>query len=149
MLTSRLLDYMAAYERSYADDDWTRLEPFFHEDAVHEVSGGPPFGGRWQGRQAVIGTLRERAHGFERRFDERILAPRGSPVQMGDTVALPWRGIYRLGRTPASPLVIEGTKVATFASGQIELLREQFRPGTDRMIRDFLQHHPEVGGRPP
>jgi hypothetical protein len=147
MLTSRLLEYMAAYERSYADDDWTRLEPFFSEDAVHQASGGPPLGGRWQGRAAVIASLRERAEAFDRRFDERILSPRGVPVRMGDTVALPWRGIYRLERDPSVPLTIEGTKVATFASDQIELLHDQLRPGTDRLIHAFLQRHPVIGGR--
>ena len=147
MLTSRFLDYMAAYERSYADDDWARLEPFFREDAVHEMSGGPPFGGRWQGRAAVIASLRELAEAFERRFDERILRPRGAPVRMGDTVALPWRGIYRLERARSVPLTIEGTKVATFASDQIELLRDQLRPGTDRLVHDYLQRHPVIGGQ--
>ena len=150
MLTNRLLDYMAAYERSYADDDWTRLEPFFKEDAVLEVSGGPPWGGRWRGRAAVIGTLRDRAERFDRRFQERILAPRGSIVRMGNSVALPWRGIYRLGGPHSLPLTIEGTKVATFDSDRIEFLRDQFVPGTDRLIRHFLERHPDVGGgRPP
>ena len=139
MLTSRFLDYMAAYERSYADDDWTRLEPFFAEDAVHEVSGAAPFGGCWRGRAAVIANLRERAEAFDRRFDERILEPRGAPVRMGDTVALPWRGIYRLGRAPSSPLAVEGTKVATFSSDRIVLLRDQMRPGSERLIRNFLR----------
>ena len=141
MLTGRLLDYIAAYERCYADDDWTRLEPFFREDAVHEVSGGPPLGGRWEGRRALIDRLRKRAETFDRRFDQRIVRPRGLPIQMGDTVALPWRGIYRLDTGRGAPLTIEGTQVASFSSDRIELLRDQLRPGTDRLIRDFLSRH--------
>ena len=141
MLTGRFLDYVAAYERCYADDDWLRLEPFFREDAVHEVSGGPPLGGRWEGRRTLIHRLRERAATFERRFDQRIVRPRGLPVQMGDTVALPWRGIYRLDGALAAPLAIEGTQVASFAGDRIELLRDQLRPGTDRLIRNFLSRH--------
>jgi len=148
-LTARFLAYIAAYERSYGDDDWTRLEPFFSEDAVHEVSGGLPLGGRWEGRAALITHLRESTEAFDRRFDERLLWPRGVPAQMGDTVALPWRGIYRLERARSDPLTIEGTKVATFASDLIERLRDQLRPGTDRRIRDYLQRHLLIGGKRP
>jgi len=141
MLAARLLAYIAAQERCYADDDWTRLEPFFAEDAVHEVSGGAPLGGRWQGRAAVIRSLRERAEALDRRFDDRVLWPRGVPAEKGDSVALPWRGIYRLERAPAQVLTIEGTLVATFAKDRISVLRDQLRPGTDRLVEAYLRRH--------
>jgi len=145
MVATRLLAYIAAHERCHADDDWTRLEPFFELDAVLEVSGRPPLGGRWQGRAAVIRSLRERAKTFDRRFDERLFSPRGVPAGMGDTVALPWRAIYRLDRAPAHTLTIEGTLVASFKTDCIERLRDQLRPGTDRRIEGYLRLH--CGGR--
>jgi len=140
MLAPRLLAYISAYEHSYADGDWTRLEPFFTEDAGYEVSGGPPLGGRWEGRDALIAHLGESAESFDGRFDERMLWPRGVPEEMGNIVALPWRGIYRLHRTPDA-LTIEGTKIATFRTDRIELLRDQLRPGTDRRIESYLRRH--------
>ena len=140
-LTTRFLAYIAAYEQSCGDDDWTRLEPFFTKDAVHEVSGGPPLGGRWDGRVALIAHLREGFDEFDRRFDERLLWPRGVPTRMGDTVALPWRAIYRLDRALAHPLTIEGTKIASFSTDEIELLRDQLQPGTDRQIQAYLGRH--------
>jgi len=148
-LTGRFLAYIAAYERSYVDDDWRLLEPFFSEDAVHEVSGGPPLGGRWEGRVALIAHLRESAEAFDRRFDERLLWPRGVPARMGDTVVLPWRAIYRLDRAPTHPLTIEGTKTASYSKDQIERLRDQLRPGTDRLIRGYLKRHMLIGGKRP
>ena len=141
MLTSRLLDYLDAHEHSYADDDWTRLEPFFTEGAVHEVSGGQPLGGRWVGRPALIGRLRERAETFDRLFDNRAISPRGVPIEMGQTVSLPWRGIYGINRAPADVLNIEGILVASFAGDAIEFLRDQLRPGTHRAIQRYLLRH--------
>jgi hypothetical protein len=35
------MDYAAAFEETYVDDDWSRLTTFFHEDARYEVCGGP------------------------------------------------------------------------------------------------------------
>ena len=148
-LTARFLAYIAAYERSYGDDDWTRLEPFFSEDAVHEVSGGSPLGGHWQGRNALIANLRQRAESFDRRFDGRVVGPRGMPVQMGDAVALPWRAVYRLNRAPRDVLKIEGTQVASYSKDQIKRLRDQLRPRTDRLIRNYLQRHMLIGGKRP
>jgi hypothetical protein len=141
-MLARLLAYIAAHERCYADDDWTRLEPFFTEDAGREVSGGPPLGGSWQGRAAVIRSLRERTEALDRRFDQRTFWPRGVPAEMGDSVALPWRGIYRLDRALAHPLTIEGTLIASFANDRIALLRDRLRPGTDRLIAAYLKRHP-------
>jgi hypothetical protein len=141
MLIARLLDYIAAHERSRADADWSRLKPFFTEDAVHEVSGGPPLGGRWEGRRALIEHLREEAERFDRHFDERVLLPRGAPARIGGLVAFPWRLDYRLDRGTPPSLRFDGTKVATFASDQIELLRDELRPGADGLIREYLRRN--------
>jgi len=141
MLIARLLDYIAAHERSCVDSDWARLEPFFTENAIHEVSGGPPFGGRWEGRRALIAHFREQVERFDRHFDERLLLPRGAPAQVGDSVALPWRLAYRLDRGRVVALIIEGTKVASFSSDQIEFLHDQLLPGADRIVRDYLRRN--------
>ena len=38
--TKVFMEYAAAFEQTYVDDDWSRLEPFFSEHAVYEVRGG-------------------------------------------------------------------------------------------------------------
>jgi hypothetical protein len=35
------MDYAAAFEQTYIDDDWSRLTRYFSEDASYEVRGGP------------------------------------------------------------------------------------------------------------
>ena len=38
---SRFMAYAAAFEQTFADDNWQRLEPFFTPDATYRVSGLP------------------------------------------------------------------------------------------------------------
>ena len=40
-LIARFLEYAAAFEATYVDDDWSRLERFFAPDVVYAVTGGP------------------------------------------------------------------------------------------------------------
>ncbi len=37
----QFLSYAAAFEQTYADDDWRRLEQYFTEDVTYRVSGLP------------------------------------------------------------------------------------------------------------
>jgi hypothetical protein len=46
--TERFFAHALAFEKAVKDDDWSALEPFFHEDAVYEVWLGPPLGGRFR-----------------------------------------------------------------------------------------------------
>ncbi|HME70466.1 MAG TPA: hypothetical protein VKM54_11450, partial [Myxococcota bacterium] len=38
-LLQRFVEYAQAFEKTYVDDDWTRLEPYFAPDAVYRVVG--------------------------------------------------------------------------------------------------------------
>ena len=51
------MDYAAAFEETYIDDDWSRLTPFFHEDARYEVRGGP-MACEIEGREAIFKGLK-------------------------------------------------------------------------------------------
>ncbi len=37
-IADRYQSYAEAFEETYKDDDWTRIEPFFTEDAVYEAA---------------------------------------------------------------------------------------------------------------
>jgi len=56
--TKFFMDYAAAFEQTYVDDDWTRLTPFFSEDATYEVRGGP-LACRLSGRDAILAGLKK------------------------------------------------------------------------------------------
>jgi hypothetical protein len=57
--------YAADFERTFRDDDWSRLEQYFTTDAVYST---PTNGLRAEGRPAVLATLRAAISGFDRRF---------------------------------------------------------------------------------
>jgi len=75
----RFIEYAAAFEQAFADDDWARLEPYFAADAIYAVTGGAPLGGRWEGRKQVLERLRESVNELDRKFDERRVEPVGTP----------------------------------------------------------------------
>ena len=51
-IVDRYQAYADAFEESFVDDDWSRIEPFFTEDAVYE--GDPDA----TGREAVLAKLK-------------------------------------------------------------------------------------------
>lgn len=106
------LAYAAAFEETYRDDDWTRLEPFFTEDAFYSVSLGPPLGGRWDGRSAVLAHLRESVDELDRRLDSRAIDVVGEPVLEADSIEFAWRGTYQKAGCP--DLVFGGRERATY-----------------------------------
>jgi hypothetical protein len=135
----RFFEYAAAFDKAYADDDWTRLEPYFTDDAVYAVTGGPPLGGRFEGRDRVISHLRESVEELDRRFAERRIEPLAEPEIEGDTVSLRWRCTYV--KTWSPDLVFDGTERATFAGDRIRLLEDIVDDGTDGRIQAYLKKY--------
>src|SRR6185295_19406317 len=70
-LVDRYQAYAADFERTYADDDWSRLEQYFTEDATYST---PANGMSVSGRDTVLAVLRGSVTGFDRRCDSRTLA---------------------------------------------------------------------------
>ncbi|MEJ2088255.1 MAG: hypothetical protein P8Y69_07240, partial [Gammaproteobacteria bacterium] len=59
-IVDRYLAYADAFEQSYEDDDWSRIEQYFTEDAVYD--GDPPA----EGRAAVLAKLKGGVDTFDR-----------------------------------------------------------------------------------
>ena len=134
--TERFLAYAAAFEQTYADDDWSRIEPFFTEDAVYTVSLGPPLGGCWEGRVAVIDHLREGVEGLDRRFDTRRVEIVGAPSAGDNFVFFEWQGTYSKAGCP--DLVFGGTERASFEGDRIRLLEDEMAEGSDTTIQEWV-----------
>lgn len=138
-LIQRFIEFAAAFEKTYVDDDWTRLGSFLTDDAVYEVTGGPPLGGRWEGRDAVLAQLKASVDGLDRRFDARRTELRGAPRVDGDTVTFEWRGTYRLEGKP--DLVFGGTERVEFDGDRIRFFTDLVSEGDDARIRAYLAEH--------
>ena len=141
----RFLSFAAAFEEAYADDDWSRLESFLTEDAVYEVTGGDPLGGRWEGRDAVLTQLREIVTRFDKRFDSRETEIVGAPEIRPGRVRFEWRATYTLAGAP--DLVIGGVETAEFAGDRIRFLQDAGNEGDDLRMQAHLEEHlPDVLG---
>ena len=126
----RFAEYAAAFEETFADDDWGRLKPYFAEDAIYAVTGGPPFGGRWEGRKQLLQQLRKSVNEVDRTFDERHLELLGTPTVGENSIKVRWRVTYTKAGCP--DVVVDGTERATFDGDRIRLLEDSIEDGVDR-----------------
>jgi len=136
---TRFLEYAAAFEQTFADDDWARLEPYFSEDAIYVVTGEAPLGGRWEGRKPLLEHLREIVNELDRKFEERRVEPVGTPTIGEDSFEMSWRGTYTKAGCP--DLVFEGIERATFEGDRIRLLEDLIEDGADRRIQEYLARY--------
>jgi len=132
-ITDRYQAYADAFEESYEDDDWTRIEPFFTEDAVYE---GDPEDAR--GRAAVLAKLKGGVDAFDRKMDSRT-PDFQAPTAEGDTVSVNWKVTYTKADCP--DLVISGQEIAVFEGDRIALLRDVFDPAALEAMGEWMATH--------
>lgn len=126
--------YADAFEESYVDDDWQRLEQFFTIDAVY----APGDGTEAIGRDQLLARLREGVNGLDRRFDSRAL--NAGPASLEDnTVSLSWA--LTLRKKGAPDLTLTGVEHATCAEGAISRLEDVFDEGTLEAIGKWMATH--------
>ena len=119
---STFMAYAAAFEQTFADDNWQRLEPFFTEDATYEVSGLPG-GGLMQGRDQIFRGIKKSLDGFDRRMTSRQIVPTAAPTETANRVTL--QGLVRYVRDGA-PVEMQATIVVEFADGRICRMHDTF-----------------------
>lgn len=130
------LAYVDAFEITYKDNDWPRLEQFFTEGATYD-SG---LGDAAVGRAAVMSKLENAVDEFDRLMDTRVLdfTP---PVVEGDTVSIHWTAYYSKAGVPN--LQFGGTEYAQFDGGRISHLRDELDAGTEETLNNWLGKHGE------
>ena len=131
--------YAAAFEIVVEKDDWSILEPFFTEDAIYEIFGGPPFEGRHDGRAAVFTYLEQSLSGFDRRFDTRELEMLEGTLERDGAAWTRWRVTYRVADAP--PLVVNGEEIADFEGDRIRRLVDHFAEGAGAAALSWLGEH--------
>lgn len=137
-LTEKLFAYAADFEKTFVDDDWSRLERHFSEDVVYEVVNCP-VACRVEGRDAVLAALRKSISGFDRRCDERRLGIRGGPVESGDEVELDWEVAYVIKGDPEFLLL--GSSLARFRGDRIGYLRDSYPDGVGEEFAAWIGAH--------
>ena len=143
-LIPQFAKYAAAFEDAFRTDDWTPIAPFFTEDAVYEAGLPEPFGGRFEGRDAVIAYFRNVLDGFDRRFATRELVLRGGPRETADSVWI--RGGVRYTAPGVPDLYFELEETVRFRGDQICALEDRYEPDAIAAIEAYVTAHAEALG---
>lgn len=120
---SRFMAYAAAFEQTFADDNWQRLEPFFTLDATYQVSGLPA-ACSLQGRDAIFAGIKKSLDGFDRRMAKRRLVPSQPPTEADGRVTL--HGYVTYERENAPPIDLHATIVCQFDGDRICRMHDTF-----------------------
>ena len=131
-ILERYQAYAAAFEESFVDDDWSRIEPFFTEQAVYE--GDPDA----NGRDAVLAKLKGGVDAFDRKMDSRE-PDFQTPTVDGDTLTMKWTVTYTKAGKP--DLVISGVETAVFEGDRIARLRDEFDPEATKAMGEWMAEH--------
>ncbi len=134
----QFLAYATAFEQTFDDDDWSRLEPFFAPEAVYEVRNAS-FACRLEGPAAILAGLKRSLDGFDRRLPKRTLAVTDGPHEQGDALSIGWTATYQVGAAP--PLVLRGRSTARFCDGRIVELADEYPDGMDVEAASWLARH--------
>ena len=135
----RFAAYAAAFEKSFASDDWSPVEPFFTESAVYFVDLDPPMGGVFEGRKAILAYFKQVLDRFDRRFASREIALLEGPKGEGDSVWIRGSATYRAPGLPA--LVLELKEVVRFEGERIHRLEDHYEPAMKKEISEYLSAH--------
>jgi len=135
-ITDRYLAYAEDFERTYEDNDWKRLEPYFTEDAAYRPQG--TVDSEVAGRDAMLERLKAGIDMFDRLMDSRTLHF-DPPSESGDQVTVTWKGTYTKAGVP--DIEISGTETATFRDDRICLLSDEFDPTAQKNLEAWLAEH--------
>ena len=143
---SQFLAYAAAFEKAFESDDWSLVEPFFTEDAVYEVGLSGTFGGRIEGRPAVLDYFKRVLDAFDRRFATRAIVLLDGPRVEGDSIRARGRVDYT---TPLAPdLSFELEETATYDGDLICRLEDYYADAARETLAKYIDAHRPVLGIP-
>lgn len=115
--------FAAAFEETYADDNWERLRQYVDDAAVYEVEGAG-FDCRLEGPDAIFAGIKKSLDGFDRQLDSRAIELLGDPVIDGDTVTLEWAVTYT--KEDALDFVLRGRTQASIADSRIIWMKDSY-----------------------
>lgn len=114
--------YAAAFEVAYLNDDWKLVRDCFADDAVYDVIAGPPFGGTWHGRDAIVDHFIDSVNSFDRTYDDRNLEALAGPEMRNGAVYIRWGVTYK--KKGAPDVRVEGEEEAWVKDGKIVRLKD-------------------------
>ena len=132
----RFFAYAEAFEKTYDDDDWTRLERYFAPDAVYEVRN-TAFGCRIEGAPAILRGIKKSLDGFDRRLAKRTLDLVDGPTEQANSVSFGWTATYVAPGAPS--FVLRGRSTARYRGDVIAELVDEYPDGMDREAGAWIE----------
>jgi hypothetical protein len=120
---THFMQYAADFEKTLADDDWSRLRQYFAADAVYEVQA-PGFPCRLEGPDAIFKGIKKSLDGFDRKFDSRTIDVTKGPDADGDALRMEWAVTYR--KTGKTPYVLPGRTEIRYRDGKITRMVDSY-----------------------
>ena len=117
------LRYAADFEKSFADDDWSRIEPYFGPDSVYRIVSSR-YGGELVGPAAIVAGMKKSVDGLDRVFDRREIGIDEGPTVDGDTLRVAWTVTYTIG--DHRPFALVGASEARVDGETIAELQDTF-----------------------
>jgi ketosteroid isomerase-like protein len=135
-MIGHFLRYAQAFEQTYADDDWSRLDEFLAPDVVYRVLGTDGWDCVVEGRQAVYAAIRKFLDGFDRHCTRRVSPGSAPPSVEGDCLRVTGSATYRRG--DSDELVLDMELMAEFRDGAIVALSDVYPVATVRRMTPWM-----------
>lgn len=100
---------------------------------------GPPLGGRFEGRDAILAYFKRVLDGFDRLFAAREVGLVDGPRETADSVWLRGRGLYRAPGVPDFAFEVEET--AWFDGDRIRRLEDRYDAATQAAMDAYRAAH--------
>jgi len=131
---SHFLAYAGDFEKTYLDDDWSRLAGYFTDDAVYEVNG-LGIDCRLRGTAAIFKGIKRSLDHFDRKFATRQIAVTDGPEVAGDRIRIGWTVTY--GKEGLEPLALRGRTEVVYRGGKIVHLRDWYDAEMEKDAADW------------
>ncbi len=129
------LTYANAFEETYLDDDWQRLEEYFAANATYTIVA-EKYGCVLQGPSDILAGMKRSLDNFDRRFDSR-------EIKVGDDLAadehglsVSWIAHYQKAGLPDYQL--HGHSKAQLANGKITALTDSFSAESEASLEQWV-----------
>ena len=140
--TEAFFHFALAFEKGFAADEWSVLEPTLADDVVWIVADMPePIGGVHSGARATLGAIASSCAAFDRRFDAREPRIVEGPTPIPGGVHLTWVVTYR--RVGLPDVRAARRRVGLLPRGQARAPpRAHGEPRTDGL--EFIREHDQA-----
>lgn len=132
------LAYAGDFEKTYADDDWSRLHRYFTDDALYDVQA-QSFGCELEGPEAIFKGIKKSLDGFDRRFTERKIDVTGAPEIAGDELRMAWKVTY--SKEGLSDFVLRGRSLVRYRDGKIAYLSDRYDPSIEDEFAEWQRQN--------